>query len=75
MNIRWGKLGLILLVTFALGIGGWGIYAGLIRPTTKPNPTESQQADSIVNHNTYYQFEPHQTFGCARYNAPMPEKK
>jgi hypothetical protein len=38
----------------------WIIYAGLIRPTTKPNPTETQTAESIVNYNTY----PKSTFGC-----------
>jgi len=44
-----------------LGLGlAWAIYAGLIRPTTKPNPTETQSAETIINYNT----SPHSTFGC-----------
>ena len=33
---------------------GWAIYAGIIRPVTKPNPTTTQQADSIQNINYNY---------------------
>ena len=28
---------------------GWAVYAGIIRPVTKPNPTTTQHADSITN--------------------------
>ena len=38
----------------------WIVYAGLIRPTTKPNPTTKQEAKVIVN----YTIAPRQTFGC-----------
>jgi hypothetical protein len=27
----------------------WGLYAGLIRPTTKPNPTTTVQSGGVVN--------------------------
>jgi hypothetical protein len=44
-----------------LGLGlAWSIYAGIIRPTTKPNPTTTQAATTIVNHNS----SPKATFGC-----------
>jgi hypothetical protein len=39
----------------------WIIYAGLIRPTTKPNPTTTNQADAIYNYNNA----PRVSFGCA----------
>jgi hypothetical protein len=38
----------------------WIIYAGLIRPVTKPNPSTTQSAGTIVNYNTT----PKSTFGC-----------
>ena len=28
---------------------GWAIYAGIIRPVTKPNASTSQKADAITN--------------------------
>lgn len=43
-----------------LGIA-WAIYAGIIRPTTKPNPTTKQEATTIVNYNM---STPRQSFGC-----------
>jgi hypothetical protein len=43
----------------------WGLYAGLIRPTTKPNPTTTQAADHI--HNYTYQPRP-LSFGCVRWD-------
>jgi len=42
-------------------IVGWIVYAGLIRPTTKPTPTTKQEAESIVNYN----YSPRVSFGCA----------
>ena len=48
-------------------IGGlalaWAIYAGIIRPTTKPNPSTQQQAQIIQNYNT-----PKVSFGCVRWD-------
>ncbi len=70
------NLKLLSIIGSALALVGvgWAIYAGIIRPITKPNPNESQHAGTITNYN--YTFEPHQTFfGCARYNAPAPEAK
>jgi hypothetical protein len=47
-----------------LGLGlAWSIYAGIIRPTTKPNPTTTQKADNITNYT--YNVTPRSTFGCA----------
>ena len=52
--VKWGFgiFGGIMLAT--------AIYFGLIRPTTKPNPTTKQEAKVIVN----YTIAPRQTFGC-----------
>ena len=56
-------------------IGGlaiaWGLYAGLVRPTTKPNPLTTQSATEIINHNYHY---PRVTFGCMNVKA-MREKQ
>jgi hypothetical protein len=41
----------------------WVVYAGLIRPTTHPNPTTTQKADTITNVNYY--ITPRPMFGCA----------
>lgn len=47
-----------------LGLGlAWSIYAGIIRPTTKPNPSTAQAADNISNY--VYNVTPKSTFGCA----------
>jgi flagellar biosynthesis/type III secretory pathway M-ring protein FliF/YscJ len=61
-----------MYLTIAKWVGGvllglmvaWIVYAGLIRPTTKPNPSTSQNADSIVN----YTYSPRLTFGCQRFD-------
>lgn len=66
----WGLLKWIAILGF-IGICGWGLYAGLIRPTTKPNPTETQEADSIVNKNFYLQ--PH-FGGCASLRVEAEKK-
>ena len=67
-------------LTIAKWIGGvlgglalaWIVYAGLIRPTTKPNPSTSQSAESIVN----YTYTPRVSFGCASFRiiGKVPEK-
>ncbi len=59
-------------LTIAKWVGGvlaglalaWIVYAGLIRPTTKPNPSTSQKAETITN----YTFSPKSTFGCMRFD-------
>ncbi len=53
---------------------GWAIYAGIIRPTTKPNATTKQEAESIINYN--YTIEPKQTFfGCSNFRIQKPEQE
>ena len=54
-------------LTIAKWVGGllgglalaWIVYAGLIRPTTKPNPTTVQSGGT-----SYNIASPRQTFGC-----------
>jgi len=60
-----------MYLTLAKWVGGivgglvlaWIVYAGLIRPTTKPNPTTTQKADNIVNYYVY----PRVSFGCSNF--------
>ena len=47
----------------------WIIYAGLIRPITKPNPTTKQEATTI---NNYYN---QPRFGCMRFQVYEREVK
>ncbi len=62
-----------MYLTIAKWVGGallglmvaWIVYAGLIRPTTKPPVTTTQKADNIINYNNY----PRISFGCARFNV------
>lgn len=68
-----------MYLTIAKWVGGvllglmvaWIVYAGLIRPTTKPNPSTSQKADSI---NNYYN-QPRISFGCARWEVTVDKEK
>jgi len=68
-----------LIVKWIGGILGglavaWIVYAGLIRPTTKPPVTETQIAERLTNIN--YSFEPRQTFfGCASYRVTKEKEK
>ena len=48
----------------------WIVYAGLIRPTTKPNPSTTNQADEIIN----YYNQPRISFGCAAWNIKPYDK-
>jgi hypothetical protein len=70
----WGVIGKWVghwLVYFALSaIVLWGLYAGLIRPVTKPNPSTKQEATTIYN-NTY-NCKALLNFGCGK---PAPEVK
>ena len=43
----------------------WAVYAGIIRPVTKPNPTTTQSGENIYN---YYNT-PRISFGCARFEV------
>jgi hypothetical protein len=57
------------MVYFLLSaIVGWGLYAGLIRPVTKPNPSQQQTATNIYN------LTPKQNFGCIHYAVPKEQK-
>jgi hypothetical protein len=58
----------LTIIKWAGGILGglalaWIVYAGLIRPTTKPNPTTTQKADNIINYN----LTSRQSFGCSNF--------
>jgi len=43
-----------LLVLAGIAGLGWAIYAGIIRPVTKPNPTMRQEAEQIENYTYNY---------------------
>ena len=68
----WGSLCKWLghwLVYFLLSaIVIWGLYAGLIRPITKPNPTSVQSGGISYNYNI------HPTFGCMRIPTAQDKK-
>lgn len=49
----------------------WIFYAGLIRPTTKPNPTTTNYAGEIVNYSIY----PRVSFGCANFRILRRESE
>ena len=66
-------------LTIAKWVGGllgglalaWIFYAGLIRPTTKPNPTTVQSGGTSYNISS-----PRQTFGCMNIKIQrMPDDK
>ena len=44
----------VICVLLVIGGIGWAIYAGIIRPTTKPNPTTTQNAQQIENYQYNY---------------------
>ena len=48
----------------------WAVYAGIIRPVTKPNPSTTQSGENIYN---YYNT-PRISFGCARWSIYGKEK-
>lgn len=48
----------------------WALYAGIIRPVIKPNPSTTQNAEQIVNHN--FQT-PKVYFGCINFRLPKEE--
>jgi len=57
----------LLAVIIILGTSAWIFYAGLIRPTTKPNPS-TQQLGAKDNYS--YTIAPKQTFGCSTIIIP-----
>ena len=48
----------------------WAVYAGIIRPVTKPNPTTTQSGEIINNYNNT----PRISFGCAKWTVYGKEK-
>ena len=60
----------VLLVIAGLS---WAIYAGIIRPITKPNPSNTQQGQ---RDNYNYSIQPRSYFGCLNFrilrNKEMP---
>jgi len=60
-----GIVGTVILAT-----AGWIFYAGLIRPTTKPNPSTKQEG---TRDNYNFQVAPKQTIGCMRVTFPKSE--
>ena len=58
------KLSVWLAIILLLGIVGWGLYAGLIRPTTKPNPSTSNKAETIYQYSYTYNCKALLNFGC-----------
>lgn len=65
-----------LLIKWVGGIVGglavaWIVYAGLVRPTTKPNPSTTQNGQNFVN----YYLNPRVSFGCANFRIQkIPEE-
>lgn len=59
------------VITTLLVIAGiaWAIYAGIIRPVTKPNPTTTQKAEQITNYNVRPS-----SFGCVNFRIPRTDK-
>jgi hypothetical protein len=44
----WTRLGHAIIYVALSVIVIWGLYAGLIRPTTKPNPSTTVQSGGVV---------------------------
>ncbi|MDD5356433.1 MAG: hypothetical protein PHY56_07860 [Candidatus Omnitrophica bacterium] len=70
-SIVWGILKWLAILGF-IGICLWGLYAGLIRPTTKPNPSTTQRAENMTN-NTHNYKGP--TLGCMSVRVMASEAK
>ena len=64
--IKWLGHWVVYFVLSAIVV--WGLYAGLIRPVTKPNPTAVQTGGVSNTYNI------HPTFGCMSIPV-MQEKK
>ena len=41
----------VICTLLVIGGLGWAVYAGIVRPVTKPNPTTKQEAQVINNIN------------------------
>ena len=56
----------VLLVVVGLA---WAVYAGIIRPVTKPNPSNTQQGQ---RDNYNITVAPKSYFGCQRFDIKKP---
>ena len=67
------KILIALLSICGFGALGLAVYFGIIRPHTKPNPTERYEAEN----QNYYTFEPHYGLfgGCASYRVMADKVK
>ncbi len=56
----------ISVICVLLVVGGliWSVYITMVKPHTKPTPTQQQQAGTINNTTYNYTIKP--TFGCMR---------
>ncbi len=68
---RTGSLIKVLSVILLLAGLGWAIYAGIIRPVTKPNPTNRQEG---ARDNYNFTIQPRSYFGCQRFEIKKPEE-
>lgn len=59
----------IAIIALIAGLG-WAIYAGIIRPVTKPNPTNRQEGQRD-NYNVT--IAPKSYFGCMRFDIKKPD--
>ena len=51
---------------------GWAIYAGIIRPVTKPNASNKQEGQ---RDNYNITIAPKSYFGCMRFDIKKPDEK
>ena len=58
--MNWKLIGVILGIVLFLGVIGAAVYK-IVQKT---------EGYKTMGNSYYYTFEPHQTFGCARYIAP-----
>jgi hypothetical protein len=71
----YGRIAIIVGAILGLCGIGWAIYAGIIRPTTKPNPMTHQEAETMYNPIYHYDYHPVIGFGCMRIPDIKTEKK
>jgi hypothetical protein len=64
-------VGVIITLLVIAGIG-WSIYAGIIRPTTKPNATTRQEG---TRDNFVYTVTPKSYFGCQNFQIRGQSEK
>ena len=63
----WARLGHAIIYVGLSVIVIWGLYAGLVRPITKPNPTSTQTGGVAYNYTIHVGLG-----GCARIPVIKP---